>query len=193
MHSMRKGIHKRWLAILVASALSTACATTPHAGDVLKTAEHVNIEHFMGRWYVISGIPNSTENGRVGPYIEYADRVDHRIDVTYFFHQTDFDHPLEQKKEVATIADIQSNAIWKTRFGQPISSDFRILYVDPEYRYAVIGQPSRDYAWVLARDMYISDDDYQQLLSILNEQGFDSGRLLKFAPREEFMGIPGYQ
>jgi len=186
-------MHRKWLAIIVISALNAACAATPHAGEALKTTEHVTVEHFMGRWYVISGIPNATEKGRVGPYIEYSDRLDHRVDETYFFHQTDFDHPLEQKKELATIVDMQSNAVWKTRLGQPISADFHILYVDPEYRYAVIGQASRDYAWILARDMYISDEDYQLLLAVLTDQGYDVNRLQKFAPRPEFIGVPGYQ
>lgn len=184
---------KLWVAISLATALSAGCASTPHAGDTLKTAERVNLEHFMGRWYVVSSIPNSGEQGRVGPYVEYALRPDHRIDQTYYFYQKDFDHPQEKKQDVATVVDSQSNAIWKTRFGQELSADFRILYVDPEYRYAVIGRPSRDYAWILARDKYIGDDDYQQLISVLTEQGFDGTRMLKIPPREEFMGIPGYQ
>lgn len=190
---MRTGLHKWWLAMIAATTLVAACASTPHAGDVLKTAEHVDIDHFMGRWYVISSIPNSAEKGRVGPYVEYARRVDHRIDQTYYFHQPDFDAPLSKKQETASIVDPKSNAIWNTRFGEALFSDFRILYVDAEYRYAVIGQPSRDYAWILARDMYISDYDYQQLVSVLSEQGYDPTRVLKIPPREEFIGIPGYQ
>ncbi len=184
---------KIWIAISLATGLCAGCASTPHSGDVLKTAEHVNVEHFMGRWYVISSIPNSSEQGRVGPYVEYAQLTDHRINQTYYFHQTDFDHPLENKQEIGTITDIQSNATWKTRFGQALTADFRILYVDPEYRYAVIGQPSRDYAWILARDRYISDDDYQVLTNVLTERGYDITRVLKIPPRAEFMGIPGYQ
>jgi apolipoprotein D and lipocalin family protein len=190
---MRTGLHTCWLAMIAATTLVAACASTPHAGDVLKTAEHVDVEHFMGRWYVISSIPNSTEKGRVGPYVEYAQRVDHRIEQTYYFHQADFDAPLSKKQDVASIVDIKSNAIWSTHLSEPLFSDVRILYVDPEYRYTVIGQPSRDYAWILARDMYISDDDYQQLVSVLSEQGYDPTRVLKIPPREEFMGIPGYQ
>lgn len=184
---------KLWVAIVLAAAFSAGCASTPHAGDTLKTADHVNVEHFMGRWYVVSSIPNSSEKGRVGPYVEYLQRSDRRIDQTYYFYQTDFDHPLEKKQEIATVADGQSNAIWKTSFGQALFADFRILYVDPEYRYAVIGRASRDYAWILARDKYIGDDDYQQLISVLTEQGFDPTRILKIPPGEEFMGIPGYQ
>ena len=184
---------KLWLAVSLASALAAGCASTPHSGDVLKTAEHVDIEHFMGRWFVVSSIPNSEESGRVGPYVDYAQLSDHRIDQTYYFHQTDFDHPLEKKHDIAKIVDMQSNAIWKTNFGQALGADFRILFVDPEYRYAVIGRPSRDYAWILARDKYIGDYDYQMLVSVLSEQGFDPTRVMKIPPREEFMGIPGYQ
>lgn len=182
-----------WIAISLVAALSAGCASTPHAGDALKTAEHVNVEHFMGRWFVISSIPNSSENGRVGPYVEYAQLSDHRVDQTFYFYPGDFDHPLEKRQEIATIVDVQSNAVWKTRFGEALSADFRVLYVDPEYRYAVIGRPDRDYAWILARDKYISDDDYQQLTNVLVERGYDATRIVKIPPRPEFMGIPGYQ
>lgn len=184
---------KLWIALGLAAALSAGCASAPHAGDLLKTADHVNVEHFMGRWYVISSIPNSSEKGRVGPYVEYAQLSDHRVAQSHYFHQADFDHPLEKKQDVATITDIQSNAIWRTRFGEALSADFRILSVDPEYRYAVIGRPDRDYAWILARDKYISDDDYQQLIGVLTSQGYEAERVLKIPPTEAFMGIPGYQ
>lgn len=184
---------KLWIAIGLATALSAGCASTPHAGDELKTAEHVDLEHFMGRWFIVSSIPNSSEKGRVGPYVEYAQLSDHRVDQTLYFYQTDFDHPLEKKREIGTVVNVHSNAIWKTSFGEALFSDFRILYVDPEYRYAVIGRASRDYAWILARDKYIGDEDYQQLVSVLSEQGYDPTRVLKIAPREEFIGVPGYQ
>lgn len=184
---------KLWIAIGLTAALSAGCASTPHAGDALKTAEHVNVEHFMGLWYVISSIPNSSEKGRVGAYVEYAQLSDHRVAQSHYFYQTDFDHPLEKKQDIATIIDIQSNAMWKTRFGEALSADFRILYVDPEYRYAVAGRPDRDYAWILARDKYIGDDDYQQLIGVLTDQGYDATRLLKIPPAEAFIGIPGYQ
>ena len=184
--------YARWL-VTFAATLLAACASAPHAGDPLKTADHVDIEHFMGRWYVISSIPDSTEKGRLGPYVEYARLPDNQINQTYYFYKPSFDDPLQTKQETATIVDTQSNAIWKTRFGQPLGADFRVLFVDPEYRYAVIGEPSRDHAWILARDKYISDDDYQLLLNVLGEQGYDPTRLLKIPPREEFIGIPGYQ
>ena len=190
---IRTSMYKKWLMTIAATLLATACASTPHSGDPLKTAEHVDIEHFMGRWYVISSIPNSTEQGHLGPYVEFAQRADHRIDLTHYFYPNDFDLPLEKKQEIATVVDTESNAIWKTRSGQPLVADFRILYVDPEYLYAIIGRPSRDYAWILARDMYIGDDDYQKLISALTNQGFDASRVLRIPPREEFIGVPGYQ
>lgn len=182
-----------WIAVGLAAALTAGCASTPHAGDMLKTADHVNVEHFMGRWYVISSIPNSSEKGRVGAYVEYAQLSDHRVAQTYYFYQSNFDQPLEKKQDIGTITDIQSNATWRTRFGESLFSDFRILFVDPEYRYAVIGRPDRDYAWILARDKYISDDDYQQLINVLTNQGYEAGRVLKIPPTDAFMGIPGYQ
>jgi apolipoprotein D and lipocalin family protein len=186
---MKKG----WLAVLLMAALAAGCATTPHAGESLKTVTHVELDHFMGRWYVIANIPYALERGRVGAYVEYSMREDGRINDWYFSQDKDFDHPLDKKEGIATVTDTQSNASWSVRFIWPFDADYRILYVDPEYRYAVIGHPSRDYAWIFARDVYVSDENYQLLLAVLTEQGYDPTRVLKIPPRPEFLGIPGYQ
>ncbi|CAI0625540.1 unnamed protein product [Linum tenue] len=31
----------------------------------------------------------------------------------------------------------------------PVTGDYWVLYIDPEYRHALIGQPSRSYLWVM--------------------------------------------
>lgn len=181
------------LAVLLAAALGAGCASVPHAGDPLKTATQVELDHFMGRWYVIANIPYAAERGRVGAYFEYSPREDGHINDRYFSQEKDFDHPLEEKQGIATVVDTQSNAAWKVHFDWSRDLDCRILYVDPEYRYAVAGNPSRDQAWILARDLYVSDENYQLLLAVLAEQGYDPTRVLKVPPRPEFLGIPGYQ
>ena len=45
------------------------------------------------------------------------------------------------------------------------------LGLDPEYRWAVVGTPDREYLWILARSPDPPDADYQAALSIAASQG----------------------
>ncbi|MCV4639325.1 lipocalin family protein, partial [Escherichia coli] len=48
-----------------------------------------------------------------------------------------------------------------------------------EYRYAIVGTPRRDYLWILSRTPQIEEAKYQELLHIVENQGFDPKRLEK--------------
>ena len=54
--------------------------------------------------------------------------------------------------------------------------DYWVLGLDPEYRWAVVGTPDREYLWILARSPDLPDADYQAALSIAASQGFDITR-----------------
>jgi apolipoprotein D and lipocalin family protein len=52
-----------------------------------------------------------------------------------------------------------------------------IIALDPDYQYAVVGHPSREYLWILARSPTMQDDLYEELLKRLTAKGYDPTRL----------------
>ena len=52
-----------------------------------------------------------------------------------------------------------------------------MIELDPGYRYAVVGHPSRDYLWILARTPTLEPEIYEMLLSRIEAQGYDLARL----------------
>ncbi len=54
-----------------------------------------------------------------------------------------------------------------------------IIDLDPEYRWAVVGEPGRDYLWVLSRDPQLDAELYRQIVDRATKRGFDTGKLLK--------------
>ena len=181
------------LALSLIVALLSGCASAPHAGETLSTSAQVDLDRYMGRWYVIANIPYFAEKGNVGSYVEYSRRDDGGINDLYFYREKTFIPEIQSKAGIAKVVPDSGNARWRVSFFWPVVSDYVILYVDPDYRYAVIGHPSRDYAWIFARDLYIGDETYQQLLEVLTRQGYDASRLLKIPQRPEYLGLPGYQ
>jgi apolipoprotein D and lipocalin family protein len=63
------------------------------------------------------------------------------------------------------------------RFVWPIKADYRIVYVDTNYRQTIIGRLKRDYVWIMARTPHIPPDEMQRLTAIIAEQGYETAKL----------------
>lgn len=56
-------------------------------------------------------------------------------------------------------------------------ADYWVLFVDEDYRVALVGTPERDALWVLAREPSMPPADYEALKSLALRHGFDTDRL----------------
>ena len=143
----------------------------------IRHAEHVDLERFMGSWYVIASIPTFADREAHNAIEHYALREDGRIDTTFTFRNGSFDASERTLTPVATVYDDPSNALWGMQFVWPFKADFRVVYVDDDYRLTIIGRQKRDYAWIMARAPQISEDDYARLTEMLAEEGYDLSAL----------------
>jgi apolipoprotein D and lipocalin family protein len=183
---------------LAAAALLGGCAGTPESSDPraqapLRLAPAVDLDRFMGRWYVIANIPYFAEAGYVGSYVEYALRQDGDIDDFYFAHKASFEKPLEKKTLKDSVVPGTHNAQWRSSPFWPLSFGYYILYVDPDYQYALIGYPDRKWGWVFARSPQISEAKYHELLARFDQQGYDTARFQRVPQTIEQLGLPGFQ
>jgi apolipoprotein D and lipocalin family protein len=143
------------------------------------TVKHVDLPRFMGRWHVIGHIPYSLERGKVATYDEYTLRPDGRIDNVFGFRKGSFDAPEQTWKGIAWVVDTTSNAEWRVQFIWPLRAAYLVTDLDPDYRWSVVGHPSRNYLWILARDRSLPDPLYRDLLKRAAAQGFDTSRVVK--------------
>ena len=183
---------------LATAALLGACAAAPENPDArasspLALAPAVDLNRFMGRWYVIANIPYFAEAGYVGSYVEYALRSDGDIDDFYYGRKSSFEKPLEQKQLKDAVVAGSNNAHWRSSPFWPLSFDYQILYVDPAYQYALIGYPDRKWGWVFARSPQIGEQQYAALLARFGQQGYDTERFQRVPQTIEQLGLPGFQ
>ena len=186
----------RLLICALISFLCIACAASTTKKQnlaPLQVQAQVDLEKFMGRWYVIANIPYRAEAGKVGSYVEYRPRADGRMDDLYFFRKTNFDSELKQWSGVAWVVDTQSNARWLAQFIWPFKFDYLILATAPDYSWALVGHPSRDLAWVFAREATMDDVMYQQLRGKLSGMGYDVKRVLRVPQKPQDLGQAGFQ
>ena len=152
----------------------TACAG---GGPEMETVDYVDLERFMGDWYVIANIPTFLEKGAYNAVERYEINEDGTIATTFTFRDGSFDGEEKQYNPKGFVRDTQSNAIWGMRFIWPIKADYRIVYLDEDYSRTIIGRQKRDYVWVMAREPEISESDYQMLLGVVESLGYDTSRV----------------
>ncbi len=172
--------------------LLSGCAIF-QSGPPLPTVDHVDLDRYMGEWYVIANIPYFGERGNVAGRAIYRPREDGRMDDIYLYRKGDFDSRERTMEGVAWVVDEETNARWKVRFYWPFTFAYYIVDLDPDYQWSLVGHPSRNYAWIMAREPRMDAELYQRLLARFDDLGFDSTELKKVPQFPEQLGRPGFQ
>ena len=150
------------------------CQSTPMA-----TVPHVDLQRFMGPWYVIANIPTFIEKGAHNAIESYKIDPDGSIATTFTFRAGAFDGEDKRYTPRGFVVDRQSNAVWGMQFIGPIKADYRIIYLTDDYSQTVIAREQRDYVWIMARTPEIPEADYQRMLKLVGEQGYDLTKIQK--------------
>jgi apolipoprotein D and lipocalin family protein len=177
----RSHSHFPCVALLLAgmtSLVGCTSAVKPPARP-LRTVHHVDLNRYMGDWRVIANIPYFAERGLVDSVESYALRPDGRIDNWFSFRKGSFDAPQKKITALAWVHDPRTNAEWRVRFFGLITAHYLVLDLDPEYRWTVVGHPSRNYGWIMARSKSLPEGTYREILKRLEAQGYDPGRFVK--------------
>ncbi|XP_058067581.1 temperature-induced lipocalin-1-like isoform X2 [Magnolia sinica] len=150
--------------------------------DVVKGLDS---QRYMGRWYEIASFPSrfQPKNG-IDTRATYKLNEDGTIHV---LNETWTDSKRGYIEGTAYKANPSSDeAKLKVKFYVPpflpiipVVGDYWVLYIDDDYQYALIGQPSRTYLWILCRQNHMDEEIYMQLVEKAKEQGYDVSKLHK--------------
>lgn len=143
----------------------------------IKAEKHVDLDRFMGDWYVIANIPTFIEEGAHNAIESYEKNKDGTIATTFTFNADGFDGDKKTYHPKGFVTDDKSNAIWEMQFLWPFKSDYRILYVDKNYQHTVIGRIKRDYVWIMSRTPNIDADEYKNLVRIIKDRDYDISKI----------------
>lgn len=168
----------RSVAAAVSVCLIAGCSH-PAEGPPLATAAHVDLERYLGTWHEIASYPQWFQKGCTATTATYTKRADGGIDVLNACRKNSLDGKLDEAHGRAWVADPVSNAKLKVSFFWPFSGDYWVIDLAPDYSYAVVGHPSRQYLWILARQPYLSPEIYDGIIARLKDQGYDTARLQK--------------
>ena len=169
----------RWMALAAIIGLSgPACTAAEPEKQPLQTVNTVDLARYAGTWYEIARYPNRFQRDCAGDVTAlYEVRPDGSVRVTNSCAEPD--GSTKSAKASAKVVDRETNAKLKVTFFWPFSGDYWIINLGPNYEYAVVGEPGRDYLWILSRTPQMDDATYDILLERIARQGYDPGRLVR--------------
>jgi apolipoprotein D and lipocalin family protein len=148
----------------------------------LPTAEGVDLDRFMGRWYVIANIPTFIERNAHNAVETYVRDADGTIATTFTFRRGSFDGELVEYRPRGFVSE-QSPAVWGMRFVWPIKAEYLIAYVASDYSTTIVARSARDYVWIMAREPALAEAEYEPLVRLVSRLGYDTAKLQRVPQR----------
>ena len=152
-----------------------------HAADTvspLRVVPSVDFARYEGKWYEIAHLPAWFQKDCASDTTAtYSRRPDGKITVLNQCRKPD--GKMKTATGTAKVAsEKEPNTKLKVTFFWPFYGDYWIIDLDPEYRWAVIGEPKRQYFWILSRSPQITPALYNRLLEHARAQGYDLSKLI---------------
>jgi lipocalin/uncharacterized protein YbjT (DUF2867 family) len=175
----------RWAAtVAIAAAAMLAPANARAQAQAVRTVPFVDLNRYAGDWFEIARFENRFQRQCVGDVrASYTRRADGRIDVVNRCRTADGQ---TEARGVARLLDEQTPARLKVRFAPawlswlpPVWGDYWIIGLAPGYSWAVVGDPGREYLWILARTPRLDAESMAAARAAAQDNGFDVGRLVQ--------------
>ncbi|MEZ4299809.1 MAG: lipocalin family protein [Polyangiaceae bacterium] len=160
------------------SLLGCGASTTERLNlPQLATVPSVDVTRYTGTWYEIASFPQRFQKDCTGTTATYKLRDDGEIDVVNRCRKFALDGPEDIAEGRARIVDSSTNAKLEVSFFRPFWGDYWIIDLAPDYSYAVVGHPGRDYLWILSRSPRMDEKVYSGILDRLEKVGYETKRL----------------
>ena len=159
--------------ILICFTISLGCNSNPD----LETVDEVDIEKYMGTWHELARLPNSFEKGLVCVTANYSIKDNGKIRVVNAGHKESDISKTKESTGTAWVPDPAKPGQLKVRFFWPFAGDYYIMKLGPDYKYSLVGSPSRKYLWILARNKRLDGTTINEILEYAHDRGFDVEQL----------------
>lgn len=152
----------------------------------LEVVPSVDLARYCGTWFEIARLPNGFQTKCAGDVVAtYTLLDDGKIKVVNRCRKEDGE-VTEAEGRAKRASDDEPNSKLKVRFAPAILSflpfvwgNYWVLEIDTAYTYAVIGEPDREYLWILSRTPKMDENILQGILNRMREKGFNVGKIMR--------------
>lgn len=157
-------------------AASLAClALSVRAEAPVVSVVAVDLARYAGKWHEIASFPMFFQRNCVGDTTaEYALTPEGEVSVT---NRCRTARGFDEARGKAWAVAGSNNARLKVSFFWPFRSDYWVIGLDPDYRWAVVGNPNRKYLWILSRTPQLDKKLLEAAQKAATAQGFDLRQL----------------
>ncbi len=163
----------RWL-LALATLLLAGCTGVPQGIQPVRGFE---VNRYLGTWYEIARLDHAFERGLSDISAIYTRRDDGGIDVL----NRGWDIEKRAWREArgrAYFLDSPNVASLKVSFFGPFYGGYHVFALDPNYQWALVSGPSRDYLWILARTPGLPEALLLELVDKARRAGFATDALI---------------
>jgi apolipoprotein D and lipocalin family protein len=179
--------------LLLLTGLLAACASQRDTRPALESGARIDLDRYMGAWYVIARIDYFGERGDVASQDVYSLDEKGNVETEYRYRRSfATDTRVKTLHSLGIVQPDSGNAFWRIRFFGLFKADYLILDVADDYSWALIGQPDRKLGWIFGREAIMSDALYASLLDKMRSHGYDASKILRVAQTPEQLGKPGF-
>ena len=161
---------KKMFFMALAAMFFSACDATEIDNSTVKA---VDLNRYLGSWYEIAKYDHVFERGLDYAMANYTLREDGKIDV---LNTGIKDGRAKDAKGIAKTTNIPG--LLKVSFFGPFYSDYRIMMLDTNYQYVLVGGSNDKYLWILSRTPQLDDATKTLILAEADKRGYDTSKLI---------------
>jgi apolipoprotein D and lipocalin family protein len=161
----------RAAAIVLLMSLFSACSLRPPEGFPVE--ESIDVDRYMGSWYVIAHIPPGPTKNSYNSIERYYRGPDNEIQTVFTYRDGGFNGERKVMLPKGFVIEDTGGAVWGMRFFWPLKMQYLISYVDEDYQHTIVSREKLDWVWIMARQPEIDEATYNDLVQRVEKIGYD--------------------
>ncbi len=141
----------------------------------------VDLEKYQGKWYEIARLPNVFEKSCTNPIAIYTLNDNGTMNVKNQCNigglTIDINGILKPEYPSLSV-NRQIGSFYVDFENIPKSGEYKIIYIDPDYQYAMVGTTDRQKLWLLSRSYDIDDKNLSTMITIAKLYDFPVDKLV---------------
>ena len=163
--------------LLLLTILFVLCAVTGRCamrGEIDRSVvKSLDLNNYMGRWYEVARFDHSFERDMQNVTAEYKLLPNGSIQVLNSGYRDGVYRVAEGKAKTTN-----TPGLLRVAFFMNFYSDYRVLMIDKNYQYVLVGSSSPKYLWILSRTPQLEDATLQKIIDVAKQKGYDTDNLI---------------
>ena len=156
------------------TAFATMLFASCHSAELdNSTVPSVDLNRYLGSWYEIAKFDHVFERGLDYAMANYTMHDDGKIDV---LNTGVKDGRAKDAKGIAKTTNVPG--LLRVSFFGPFFGDYRIMMLDADYQYVLVGGSNEKFLWILSRTPQLDDATKSLILAEADRRGYDTSKLI---------------